>query len=159
MVTLDYTFDPEGLTKLHDFNFAKLTGTDLDYHLYCGNIVFRVNGVSFDAAWKWIPVFDFCVRLNEAITQLQSRKRAVLEFTENEAIIEFESNGSFVFIRASYVRDVARVEFQELREAVRGFSEKLIRELSERWPAVVKTAPFEERLAIIRSSSGGLHAS
>ena len=102
MVTLDYLFDAEELKKLEGFEYDKLTETDLDYRLLCGSIYFRVNGVSFDAPWKWVPLFDFCVRVNEILSQLKDTKRAVLEFTENEATIVFERESCFVSMRAAY---------------------------------------------------------
>ena len=154
MVILDYSFDPEELKKLEVFDFEKLTGTDLDYHLFCGSIFLRANGISFDASWKWIPIFDFCVRMNKVVAQLQNQKQVVLEFTENEATIVFERENSFVRLKGQYANADAQVLLQELKEAVRSFSCKLVRELIEKWPMLLDSAAFQERLQIVRASFG-----
>jgi len=154
MVTIDYLFDEDELKKLEGFTFEMLTGTDLDYSLFCGSIFLRVDGVSFDATWKWIPIFDFCVRINEVLLQLRSQGQAVLEFTENEATLVFTAEGSWVFLKAQYANAQARVQLQQLEDAIRHFSDKLIRDLIGRWPPLLRTEVFRERLEIVQSASG-----
>jgi hypothetical protein len=152
MVTLDYRFNKEELKKLDGFDFDGLTLTDLDYYLFCGDIFFRVNGVSLDAPWGWIPIFNFCIRMNFVLSDLQSRGRALLEFTENDATIVFDSQDSSVAIRADYANAFARCNPEELRNAVTAFSEKLLREMVAKWPKLPNTSAFQERCQTIRST-------
>jgi hypothetical protein len=154
MVTLDYVLDPEELARVRAFDFAELSGTHLDYRLFCGSILFRVNAASFDAPWKWIPIFDFCVRLNEVLLKLNTERQAVLEFTENDATISFRRVDGLVTITADYADGSAHAGLQELRDAVKGFSARLIHDLTKRWPVLLAKSAFHERLDIIRSASG-----
>jgi hypothetical protein len=154
MVTLDYSFDPKELDKLTTFDFGQLTLTDLDFYLFCGNILFSVDGVSFDAAWEWIPILNFCVRMNLVLADLNIQGRALLEFTENEATILFQMDNASVTITADYAHASARAGLQQLRDAVKDFSARLIHDLAERCPVLLTKSVFQERLDIIRSTSG-----
>lgn len=154
MVTLDYKLAEDELAKLASFNFAELTLTDLDYYLFCGDVFFRIDGVDFDTPWGWIPLLNHCVRMCLVTMELRNDGRAVLEFTENEATISFELQGNQVAIAASFVDASASVSIQELREAVTAFSEKLLRELVMRWPALTGTAAFQERVQLVQAECG-----
>lgn len=156
MIELDYSFDPDELKKLDQFDFRKLTLTDLDYYLFGGNIFFRIDGVSFDTPWGWIPVLNYCVRMCLVLLELQEQGESVLEFTENDAEISFTREADGVCVSADFLNAAASTCLSELRVAVKHFAGKLLRDLLHRWPSLAAMEPFQERLRTIRETCGGL---
>jgi hypothetical protein len=149
MVTLDYLLDPEDLQRANELDMAIATGTQLDYYLFCGSIVFRVDSASFDALWKWIPVFDFAIKINEIASGLIDGEERLLEFTECEATISFARTGADVRITATYTPSIASVRLEELRVAATNFLDKVKSDLLYRFPALSGNAAFKERLALV----------
>jgi hypothetical protein len=146
MITLDYSFEPRELDKLNNVDIKNLSATDLDYYYFCGSIEFRVDDASFDAPWKWIPVFDFGIRLNEILSRLEHGKEAKFEFTESEASITFLRNAENVLIEANYVSASALAPFQELRIVAREFLRRVVSDLLSRFPMLSGNSVFKERI-------------
>lgn len=149
MVILDYILDPEELQKLNELDLASVTGTQLDYYLFCGSIIFRVDSASLDALWKWIPVLDFAIKINEIVSGLADGHEEVLEFTECEATISIARTGPDVHIKATYTPASAHVPLEEIRKAAAGFLQKLKNDLLSRFPALAQNVAFKERLALL----------
>lgn len=143
-MTLDYLLDPEDLQRAAEVDMAIATGTQLDYYLFCGSIIFRVDSASFDALWKWIPVFDFAIKINEIASRLIDGEERVLEFTECEAAISFARTGADVRITATYTASVASVRLEELRVAAAKFLENVKSDLLCRFPALAENAAFRQ---------------
>jgi hypothetical protein len=149
MVILDYLLDPEDLQRASELDMAIISGTQLDYYLFCGSIIFRVNSTSFDALWKWIPVFDFAIKINEIVSRLVDGEERMLEFTECEATISFARLGADVRITATYTPSIASVPLEELRMATAHFLQKIKNDLLCRFPALSRNVAFRERLALV----------
>lgn len=146
---VDYTFDGANLKKAARMDMATVTGSDLDFYLFCGSVIFRVDTASFDPPWDWTPIFDFALKLYEIALNLDDGQERLLEFTECEDTISFVRSGDSVAITATYTSDRASVSLSELRVAAAQFLEKLKTDLLSRFPALAQNAAFKERLALV----------
>src|SRR3990172_1056919 len=134
MIVLDYRLEPAELRKLDGRDLGALTTTQLDYYLFCGSIIFRIEGVTFDAIWGWVPVMDFATQLFEISCDVKSGETRRLEFTESDAALSFSRLGEQVAVHANYSTGAARVPVQELKIAAKKFLSRVVTDFATKWP-------------------------
>jgi hypothetical protein len=151
MITLDYSLDPSEMAKINAADLTSATQTDLDYYLFCGSIVFRIDGKTFDAQWEWIPILDFATQLFMIACEINDGASRTLEFTESEATIAFRRHGSEIQISADYASGIAEASLQELQQAATAFLRRVLNDLRARWPQIADNVFFKEREGLLNT--------
>lgn len=151
MITLDYNLDPSEIPVVDAKDLASATHTDLDYYLFCGSVVFRIDGTSFDAQWGWIPIFDFATQLFLIVCQIKDAEVRTLEFTESEATIEFRRQGSKIQVSAEYASATAEAPLQDLRQTASAFFRSVLDDVSSRWPQITDNPFYSERRELLKT--------
>jgi hypothetical protein len=151
MITLDYSLDPSEIPAVNGADLASATHTDLDYYLFCGSVVFRIDGKSFDAQWGWIPILDFATQLFLIVCEIKDAEVRTLEFTESEATIEFRRQGSEIQVSAEYASATAEAPLQELKQTASAFFRKVLDDVSSRWPQITDSPFFRERGELLKT--------
>jgi len=150
MIFLDYNLEPSEMRKLEDIDLTSATPTQLDYYLFCGSVLFRIDGASFDASWRWIPILNFVTQLYDIVANIKDGETRVLEFTESDATIEFRRTGNNVEIMAEYSSAKATASQQELQETVTKFSRRVFGDLISHWPELAQNPFFKERNELVK---------
>jgi hypothetical protein len=144
MIELDYKLDQSFARELADRDLSQATSTDLDFRLFCSDVVFRVDGESLDARWGWIPIIGFADQLLDAAT---AATRGVtpqdLEFTESPDRIRFQLVGDLVHIAPSYSRARPTVLASEFLTATEAFLKRVLSDLSMNWPELNESSAFQ----------------
>ena len=135
-ISLDYNLEPSELRKLEECDLATVTRTEIDYDLFCGNIIFQVDDTVFDACWRWIPVLGFALQLYAIVADLHDGEQRVLEYTESTDCLVFQRFGSMVEVSASYTPDLARTSYEGLKNAVTTFVRRMVADFTSRWPTM-----------------------
>jgi hypothetical protein len=142
IVFLDYLIGDYQPAIANDANVAQASLTDLTYRMFIGDVVFRVDGCSFDAQWGWIPVLDFAIQLYDSTRALGTCEEARLSFTENAEYVGFRRTSDHVAVSASYCSGSAEVPVDELEVAARKFLTRILADLSARWPSIKSNPIF-----------------
>ncbi len=134
MITLDYNFNDADLNRLETYDLSKVDNTQLDYYLFTGDIIFKINEMDFSANWGWIPILGFAMNLYDISKKISSVKESRLSFTENEDYIFFEMiNKDYIRLTASYTGSFAVISLVELHCESRNFLLKVLCDLRSRW--------------------------
>ncbi len=144
MIHLDYSLEPAELRRLKGVDLASATRTQLDYYLFCGNVVFRIDDAVFDASWGWVPILDFAARLYELVHDLRNSTRQYLEFTESEARISLHLRGDRVEVTTNYVPSRAETSLDALQEVATAFLHRVLKDLRLHWPDIARNPAFRE---------------
>lgn len=133
-IQLDFSLNSLEAKKISTVDPKSISQTDIDYYLFCGSIVFRIDGATFDAPWEWVPVLGFASQLAEIVELLVVQESASLGFTESDASISFRRNGSTVRIDANYCSSTTEISLVELTTSANEFMQRVARKLIESWP-------------------------
>jgi hypothetical protein len=137
MITLGYQFSPSWNRKTEQSDLASADEMTLRYDLFSGDQVFVVDGVDFSAKWGWIPLLDFAACLVKIVSGLEAgESELVFEFTESDAQLQFNRQGSDVLITSNYSDGKATVRLDELKGAVNSHAERLLNEALRAHPAL-----------------------
>lgn len=146
MVSLDYKLELSEVNRLTDLDITSASHTTLDYYLFCGDIYFRINEVSFDAPWGWIPVISFSMQLCEIVCTIRDGETGRLEFTESEDEIRFTRTEDVIDVSCDYSDGHAQVSLSDIRGASIRFATRIVAELSARWPLLKTNKAFQEKV-------------
>ena len=149
MISLDYSLEPAELLKLEKVDLTSATITDLDFYLFCGNVIFRIDEAVLDASWGWVPILNFASQLYEILYTIQDGETKSLEFTESEATIDFHRKGENITVTAEYASSEAITTVVELRKAVSIFCCRVIADLSNQWHELSQNPAFKQRATMI----------
>ena len=149
MIRIDYTLNPSELAAVAKVDLRTASPTQLDYYLFCGDILVRIDEAVVDARWGWVPVLDFAVQLAEVLNKLERDDEAAVAFTESEATIEFRRNGARVLVKAEFASLQVVGSFAELQLAVKDFGQRVIADLLDRWPELTENSEFKKRQVAI----------
>ena len=150
MVFLDYQLELAEVVRLTELDISSASHTTLDNHLFCGDVYFRINGVSFDAPWGWIPVISFSMQLCEIVCTIREGEVGRLEFTESDDEIRFVKNKDVMNVSCDYSKAHAQVSLSEMRDAGLMFATRIFDELSARWPLLKTNKAFQEKVDHLR---------
>lgn len=134
MISIDYSLDIPPSRENESRGLASATLSDITGSLFAGDVLFRVDDVSFDAAWGWVPVLDFAIAIYDIPRQIQDGGMQTFTFLENADSLRFRRDGQSVEVTTTYTDASARVDLIELTSASRSFMLRVFRELSARWP-------------------------
>ena len=148
MVILDYNLRNSELSRLQTVNWRNVDETDLDYYLFKGDILFRVDNANFDAGWGWIPILDFATQIFKIVAELKMVERNAFEFTESDAAIKFELRRNLVVISSNYSPDEGKINYEELHISVSGFLHRVLTELGTHFPELRKNQYFLSRVEL-----------
>ena len=149
MITLNYLISPDEELKLKQVTLANITASDLDYYLFRGDIIFRVDEKRLDTEWGWVPVVEFATQLFLILTKIVDGEERFLEFTESEATIRFLRHKEIVDLEASYVDVYVSVDQSELRSASIEFFGRILEDISAKYPDLSKNPSFRERQKLL----------
>lgn len=125
----------------------------VEYYFFPGDIYLSINGVRFDAAWGWVPVIGFGLRLCDAVKSLhQETSVASVLFTESEDQLLLERRGDYVSVAATYTNQNRSTSLAELTTAAREFLLRAYGELQERFPRLGENRELRDRIHLIRAS-------
>ncbi len=142
MLSLDYALSPRRGGS-SDIDLAEAEEWVLRYDLFLGDVIFMVYEVDLSARWGWVPVLDFALSLDSIVDSLAAGIAAegLFEFTESDASIMFRRVGDAVEIDASYVPEVARAAYADLRGGVKRFLPRVLEGLLGEHPEL-RANPF-----------------
>lgn len=120
---------------------------DIEYYLFPGDVFFEALGVNFDAAWGWVPVLGFALRLAEACQRLEEGDLLTsVTFTESDDAINFVRNARTVMISATYVSTAAEAPVDALGYAARQFLSRVHGELCARFAGLEQNVELADRI-------------
>lgn len=146
MIFLDYKLEPSELNRLTGLDITSASHTTLDYYLFCGDIYFQINDASFDAPWGWIPIISFSLPLCEIVCTIKNGEIRSLEFTESDDEIRFIRTEDVIDVACNYSDAHAQVSLSEMKGASIRFAERIVHELSDRWPLLKTNKAFREKV-------------
>lgn len=149
MIILDYKLDSEELKKLKNLDLSQITSTDLDYYLFRGDIFFRTDSENLDAPWGWVSIIDFSTHLYLISCEIKDNEQRVFDFNESEATIKFQRIGEYIYVKPSYVPRKAKTTVFELKQASMNFFKRVLSEISNEYPQLLKNQFFIERVSLL----------
>lgn len=131
MLILDYSLEPSTSKELIAVDLAHASPEELRYALFLGNAYMRepTEQIDFSAAWGWVPVLDFALSLKSVSEALNEENNVKFEFTESDAVINFERMADDVEITASYAPGRIRLSYAQFRTQVLAFARRVVNEL------------------------------
>jgi hypothetical protein len=151
MIILNYEYNLKEIKKLSNIDLSIISSTDIDYYLFCGNIIFRVNDRNFDALWGWIPIIDFATNLFLILSKIKEGESEIYYFTESEATIKFHRKDGSIMINPSYCLFEEKVVYEEMKATTHQFLKRVLTETSVQFPQLSKNSVFIERLELCES--------
>ncbi len=141
-ITLDYT----DLGFEDDRAVLLATEFDFQFDLLYAHVVFRVDAAEFTFEGH-MPLLDASAGLRWLMDLLADGEARTYESPVSRDKISFARSGDQVAISASYTEATATVDFTELHDAVRGFHERVTRDLLIRYPGLAENPNAAEYLA------------
>jgi hypothetical protein len=141
-ITLDYTdleFDDDRAVLLAE-------ETDFQFDLLYAHVVFRVDAADFGLE-GYTPLLDASAGLRWLMDLLADGEARTYESPVSSDKITFARSGDQVAISASYTEVTATVNLAQLHDAVRGFHERVTRDLLDRYPGLAENPNAQEYLA------------
>ena len=124
----------------------------LRYDVLLGDLVFVVNEVDFSTRWGWIPLLDLAYCLKRIADNLVTGESCgYFEFTESEAWLQFKRQRDGVEVAASYAAGTARVDFNEICDALTASSRAFVSKLRLQYPQLLQNDAFCKMAAVIDS--------
>jgi hypothetical protein len=137
VIELSYNLSSSWNAKAQDVDWAGADETTLRYRVFLGDQVFVVNGADFSAKWGWIPLLDFAAGLVAVTRGLAAGETELaFDFTESDAHLQFNRQGSNTLITSSYNNATATIPTNELERAATSFAERVLRDAMSRYPAL-----------------------
>jgi hypothetical protein len=116
-------------------DLATADETDLRFYAATGDIILRADRTDLSARWGWIPLIDFALALQKIAEALAVHDGSeTFEFTESDAILQFDRRGEKLTIHGSYAAGEITVPFAEFADKATDFARRLDRELLSKRP-------------------------
>ncbi len=141
-ITLGYT----DLQFDDDRAVLRAEETDFQFDLLYAHVVFGVDAADFTFE-GYVPLLDASAGLRWLMDLLADGEARTYESSVSSDTITFARSGDQVAISASYTEATATVNFTELHDAVRGFHERVTRDLVERYPGLAGNPNAQDYLA------------
>jgi hypothetical protein len=143
-VHLTYTIDRDSPDP--DPDWAAMGRSELHYDVFTGGFGFKIGDADFSSMdRKWVPILDWAIALRGIVVDLGPRDEDFFEFTESNERIWFRRFGNEVRISATYVDDVATVDYVKLRTAAEKFMDDLSVKLLDAHPELGRNEYFTSR--------------
>lgn len=137
MIELSYNLSSSWNAKAQSVDWAKTDETTLRYRAFLGDQIFVVNGADFSAKWGWIPILDFAAGLVVVARGLAAGETELaFDFTESDAHLQFNRQGSNTLITSSYTNATATVPTNELEQVARSYAERVLKEAMSSHPGL-----------------------
>ena len=137
MIELAYNLSSSWNAKVQRVDWANADEMTLRYRAFLGDQVFIVNGSDFSAKWGWVPILDFAAGLVAATRGLAAGvTELVFEFTDSDAHLQFNRQGSNTLVTSSYNNAIATVPTNELLQAANSYAERVLRDAISLNPAL-----------------------
>ena len=136
MIILDFNIKEEQ-SKIYRGYYQRLetvSETEARYYLFHGGFTMILNGCDLSANWGWIPILDFSSCLYWCAMKIRNSKENVFEFTESDEKIYFVKSKENVKISSDYAECEAEVNYESFIEAVEDFSQRVILQISKKYP-------------------------
>jgi hypothetical protein len=119
--------------------------TDFRYYTFAGDIILRDAETDLSTHWGWVPLVDFAVGLRDISAAIEAgiAPAQKFEFTESDAILEFERHGADVTIHSSYAPGKIVLPSAEFRTRVLDLGRRLNMELLSRLPSLRQNAAYQ----------------
>jgi hypothetical protein len=116
-------------------DLATADETDLRFYAATGDIILRADRTDLSARWGWIPLIDFALALQKIAEALAVHDGSeTFEFTESDAILQFDRRGEELTIHGSYAAGEITVPFAAFADKATDFARRLDRELLSKRP-------------------------
>lgn len=144
MIVLGYVLSGAGVAPAELATADEMT---LRYDCFPGDVVLTVDDVDLSARWGWVPVLDFAMALDDAVDGLTRAQDGtqVVDFTENDAVLELTRRGTDVAVTASWTTGRAVVALADLRSGAKGLLQRLLTDLVARFPQLADNPVIVER--------------
>jgi hypothetical protein len=142
-ITLDYAdlhFEDDRSVLLAD-EYA------FQYDLLYARITFRVEAADFTIKDEHTPLLDASAGLRGLVDSLADGEAKTYDSPVSSAKITFTRSGDQASISASYTEATATVALTELHDAVKGFHERVTRDVLDRYPGLVENPDARKYLA------------
>jgi hypothetical protein len=142
LISIGYHINPKSFEKAKSVSLDTIDAMSLHYDYFLGDILFRVGEHNLDADWGWVPVLDFAICMRKIVHLLDAGKPQVFEFTESDAYIKMEREGSRVVLYTNYKlgSPSVPVSYHKLDSAVEHFYKDLIAYLTKEFPTLKKNS-------------------
>jgi hypothetical protein len=119
--------------------------TDLRFYTATGDIVLRNDQVDLSARWGWIPLIDFALALRKIAEALAAGDGSeTFEFTESDAILQFDRRGAEIIVHGSYAVGEITLPFVAFSDRTADFARGLDTELSTKRPELRLNPAYQE---------------
>jgi hypothetical protein len=126
-------------------DLATADETDLRYCAATGDVILRKNQTDLSAEWGWIPLIDFALALRQIREVLAVTEGSeTFEFTESDAILQFNRRGEQMTISANYKEGEIIVPFAVFEQQVRDFARRLDAELLAERPELSSNPVYQD---------------
>lgn len=152
MIKFDYTFSKLGLEEMGENTSEELESLDLEYYAFCCDLTMIINEHYFDIKWQWIPILHFSKYNYLIIFNLPKKNYDTYLFTESIDNIQYKLiNENTVEINVNlHTTDIIKrviVDYNELFSAVNLFYAKVLDDIQNKWPELLKNPYFLEDLS------------
>lgn len=142
MIELDYVFRPEEVIVRWDWAVAP--DWAYVYDAFPGDVHVLVNGKDLSAAWGWVTILYFALRLRRAVSEAEASGVGVVDFTESELTLVLSRADGDIEVRADWVPEPAFVELGELRSASDAFAARVRTDFERTYPATIENPRYRE---------------
>jgi hypothetical protein len=142
-ITLDYA----DLDFEDDRDVLRADMYAFQYDLLYARITFRVDAADFTVKDEYTPLLDASAGLRQLVDVLADGEARTYESPVSRAKLTFTRSRDEVAISANYTEATATVALAELHDAVKGFHERVTRDVLDRYPGLVENPDARKYLA------------
>lgn len=143
MIHLSYRLSDESCAKNALIDWATADEMTLRYYLFFDDQIFVIDEADFSARWGWVTILDFAAGLVWVAEKLASGETEVqCDFTESDALIEFNRQDQRVLISTDYTTGRAEVGLDELRNAAESYARMVFEDATALYPPLKNNQSF-----------------
>ncbi len=144
-IVLDYIIDQKEIDAWCALG-AGATAVDFVFGVMTGSVFFRINKVSFDSAWEWVPILCYAGTLYDTVKKLEVSGHRSMGFTESGDELKFICDEDMVVhVSTTWSRATAEVPHSDLLVAARQFYRRVLDDLAKGWPALAESPEYTLR--------------
>lgn len=132
----DYTITPDIASCMGE--------SDFQYDVFTGNVIIQDANLTLDIDWEWVTLLAFSLTIIQVCKNMANsdHKEKSLRFTENEATIKFIRRGQSLLINPDFQNITLESTFDEFVKETRNSSIKLMSEIMQTYPFLLKNKVF-----------------
>jgi hypothetical protein len=135
MILLDYRVSDSWSKQAQDQGTASVSRFDLNTSFFPGDQIFLIDGNDFSFVGFDLPLLESARVLALAVMELErGATKEDCHPLDVDNHIKFVRRGRTIFVSATMSGDSAQCELTALWDAVRGYAERLLRDVLARFP-------------------------